>query len=230
MPFDAQGQYVSADSMRQRGARGGFGDLARILSVRPLSQWPGPRDHRRKRSNFSAPWARSCQLLADELRRVKATACVLQVEIEERHFRNDGLPRADAPTYGPGVVLSFTHPSAGALMYPCDRYDDWRDNLHALALSLEALRAVDRYGVTKNAEQYRGWKALPASTDGPMDREEAARVIASESGRTGQAAAILAREDLRARAIRDALKATHPDAGGNVDAFHRVQRARMALT
>ena len=211
---------------------GAYASLADICKVRPLVQWPGPRTKDRKRAVFRAPWGRSVKTLADELRRVRAKDCVLQVEIEERYFRLDGLPRVDARATGPGVVLSFTHPTAGPLMYPCDRFDSWQDNVHALALSLEALRAVDRYGVTKNAEQYRGWKSLPASTDGPMDRDEAVRVIAAESGLTddGNLARDIANDrTIRNEAIRAALKKTHPDTGGNNDAFHRVQRARKAL-
>jgi hypothetical protein len=39
----------------------------------------------------------------------------------------------------------------------------WQANVRAIALALEALRAVDRYGVTKRGEQYQGWTALPAA-------------------------------------------------------------------
>lgn len=220
-----------ASPTRRDSFAGAYTALVEICRVRPLTQWPGARTKDRKRSTFRAPWGKSVKTLAAELRLVKAKDAVLQVEIEERYFRNDGLPRADARATGPGVVLSFNHPAAGALMYPCDRFDSWQDNVHALALSLEALRAVDRYGVTRNAEQYRGWKALPASTDGPMDRDEAARVIAAEAGmKAANAADTLRKNPVDcAAAIRLALMNTHPDRGGKVDAFHRVQRARKAL-
>jgi len=47
---------------------------------------------------------------------------------------------------------------------PCDSFRDWEANLRAIALSLEHLRAVDRYGVTtEEEEQYTGWLRLPAA-------------------------------------------------------------------
>lgn len=48
------------------------------------------------------------------------------------------------------------------LSYPCDSCDNWQHNVRSIALALQALRAVDRYGVTRRAEQYRGWGKLPA--------------------------------------------------------------------
>jgi hypothetical protein len=38
----------------------------------------------------------------------------------------------------------------------------WQHNVRAIALTLEALRAVDRYGATETGQQYTGFKALPA--------------------------------------------------------------------
>src|SRR5579863_10251967 len=46
-----------------------------------------------------------------------------------------------------GIILTFNS-KHGPLSYPCDKYSNWQANLRAIALSLEALRAVDRYGVT----------------------------------------------------------------------------------
>lgn len=229
MPF-VDGVWVNGEARRQQSFAGAYTALAEICRVRPLATWPGSRTREPRRSTFRAPWGKSVQMLGNELRRVGAKGAILQVEIEERYFRIDGFPRADARQTGPGVILSFEHPIAGALMYPCDRFDSWQDNVHALALSLEALRAVDRYGVTKSAEQYRGWKALPASTDGPMDRDEAARVICAEAG-LDPSKAELVRDNTfeRKAAVLEALRNTHPDQGGKVEAFHRVQRARKAL-
>jgi len=53
--------------------------------------------------------------------------------------------------------------------------------MRAIALSLQALRAVDRYGVARRAEQYRGWKQLPSATpafSGFVTRAEAAMWLA----------------------------------------------------
>lgn len=45
-------------------------------------------------------------------------------------------------------------PRRGHLSYPCDTFTTLQDNLRVIALALEALRMVDRYGVTRRGEQY----------------------------------------------------------------------------
>ena len=119
--------------------------------------------------------------------------------------------------------------NSAVVSMPCDTFDDWEDNLRAIALSLGALRAVDRYGVTKSGEQYRGFAQLPppGQSEPSLDAEAAARVLASH-------ALIPAAEILRNRsdydlALRRAQRAAHPDAGGNHDAFVRVQQAKDVL-
>lgn len=181
------------------------------MLVKPIITWPGELASRRSSSPFSAAWSSTLQLLDRELREVRATAKVLQVAIPESDFRIDGYPRANARQLHPGVIVSFTAPKAGPLSFPCDRFHHWRDNVRAIALAMEALRKVDRYGITRNAEQYRGWAALPAGADEAMTPDAARDLLASYGGPSA------------------AIKATHPDRGGSVDDFHRVQEARRVL-
>lgn len=61
----------------------------------------------------------------------------------------------------------------GSLRFPCDTYISWEDNLRAIVLTLERLRAIDRYGVTQHAEQYKGWNALPDNRTPDIKRNEA---------------------------------------------------------
>jgi hypothetical protein len=78
---------------------------------------------------------------------------VLQVDLAERDIRVDGLPRSNA-RYGshPGAIVSFDS-RRGPLRYATDEFTEWKANLRAVALSLKALRDVDRYGVSKRGEQ-----------------------------------------------------------------------------
>jgi hypothetical protein len=80
----------------------------------------------------------------------------------------------------------------------------------------QALRKVDRYGVTKRGEQYTGWRALPASTD-PADaiqtREQAHDYLDQRWGGD----------------VKKALMETHPDRGGDPDEFRRVVRAKELM-
>jgi hypothetical protein len=46
--------------------------------------------------------------------------------------------------------------------FACDRFTGWEDNLRAITKTLDALRAVDRYEVVQDGEQYSGFKQLTA--------------------------------------------------------------------
>lgn len=166
---------------------------------------------------------------------------------------HDGLPRADARAGAPGVILAFDS-RHGPLRYACDRFvkspwkresgEDWQHNLRAVALTLESLRAVDRYGATKDGQQYRGYAQLPAGIAQPathMTRSEAAEFIAKhvdrETYRATKADALNlhlefgygGREDLD-RCYRSAAKQLHPDAPtGSTALFQRLQAAKALL-
>lgn len=135
------------------------------MTVRPLERWPRAETKKRRRSNFSAGWSSTMKILTTELHMLsrhggRCAPAVLQIALREQDFRNDGLPRASAVPTMPGVILHI-EANVGPLSYPCDTFDRWTDNLRGIALGLEALRKVGRYGITPGNEQYTGWKALP---------------------------------------------------------------------
>lgn len=199
---------------------------------RPIDQWPGKRRSPReqKRSPFGAGYARTLVDLDRELRHLNATNIVIQADVREQDVRNDGLLRSDAKVRGAGVILSFES-KVGALSYPCDTYSDWQGNLRAIALALAALRAVDRYGVTSRAEQYRGWQALPppaaARSSPAMTAIEAAALLAAHSSVTN--GPILESREWFVTAARQASARTHPDRGGDAEAFKTIQQAIEVL-
>lgn len=192
-----------------------YGDLARLVTLRPFEDGGlGLRAGRRRRSPFRAAWSNTVEQLTRELRAVDARDVVLEVDMREQDFRIDGLPRATARAASPGVRLSFVAKSVAgspALRYAVDTFDDWQDNVRAIALGLNALRAVDRYGVTKRGEQYAGWKQLGAGGSS-VEVERGRELIRKHGG------------------AREALKATHPDRGGDANDFAAVDAARQALS
>lgn len=193
--------------------------MALEYQFRPLTKFPVEKTAKRKRSQFSAEWRKTLLELEVELRALQARNVVFQVDVIEGDLRRDGMLRADAKVRSPAVVLSFDS-KHGPLSYPCDQFSEWQDNVRAIALSLKALRAVDRYGVTRRAEQYTGWAALPDKS-GMQSRDDALRVIWSIAER-------IAGEPID-DAIRRAELLTHPDRGGNRQDFERVQQARKVL-
>lgn len=196
----------------------GWTELASLgVTVRPLTDPKPPAGGRPPQ--FSASLASTVELLADELRHLGAQNIVLELDLRERDIRLDGLPRADADPSHPGVALAFES-KHGPLRYATAEFDGawykrlpaWQANLRAIALSMQALRAVDRYGVSKRGEQYTGWRQLPTSTDPAaaiQTREQADRFLAQWGG------------DWK-RAVRE----THPDTGGDPDEFRKVVRAK----
>lgn len=204
-------------------------------TFRPIDRWPGEETRNRRGSQFSAHWSDTLELLHRELRHLRAKNIICQVAIDERQIRQDGYPYANARASHPGVILAFDS-AYGALKYACDRFTTWEDNVRAIALGLEALRKVERYGITKRGEQYTGWKALPASTQPVMSTEQAARVVADLAYRLGggphaygAAERVLADPaELRAR-YREAARGAHPDQGGSTEDFQRLQEAKRVL-
>lgn len=110
-------------------------------------------------------------------------------------------------------------------MIPIDD-DDYCD-LRAIALSLEALRQVDRYGVTRNREQYEGFTAFPPARHG-MSADEAADYIELHSENYRGRVTLQARMYFDA-AYREAARKLHPDRGGSHEQFVRLQRAKEAV-
>ncbi len=197
------------------------------LKLRPLERWPRQptATEDRKRSQFSAPYQNTLEVLERELRHLEAHDVVLQIDVAASDFRLDGNLRSGARFRGPGIVLSFESPQ-GQLSFPCDHFHEWKDNLRAIALALEALRTVDRYHVTQQNEQYRGWTALPDKTAAPAFTDRSAAITwLVESG-------IIARGSKHASAEvrRMAIAKCHPDRNGGDDAmWKRWLQAAAAL-
>jgi hypothetical protein len=147
---------------------------------RPLEQWPGERTRGRQRARFRSVYSKTLDTLESELAKLRAKNITIQVDgLSLQFIRNDGWPRAEffnLKHANCGVILSFES-SKGPMSMPCDKFNDWKDNLRAIALSLEALRQVDRYGVTRGNEQYKGWTRLPEAVHGQMSRERAAQYL-----------------------------------------------------
>lgn len=190
------------------------------VQFRPLPIWPHEHTRpRRSRYTFKAAWSDTLSLLDRELQHLGAEAVVIQADFAEADIRLDGMPRANArvPSH-PGVIVSFES-KVGPLQYATDAHEWWQHNVRAIALGLEALRKVDRYGITRNHEQYTGWKQLTAGDGSPTSAEQA-RLLLQEL--TGWA-------DVDPSTYRLALKMAHPDHGGSTEKLMAVREAGRLL-
>jgi hypothetical protein len=166
-------------------------------------------------SPFRSTWTSTETLLERELRHLHPRGdIVLMVDVTEADIRNDGKIRATARPASSATAITFTSTTKGALLFCCGRYRGWQDNVRAIALGLEALRKIERYGIVQSDEQYRGWRAITAGG-------EWATVLARYSGWNVEH--VHADPD---GAYRAAVKTAHPDYGGTRATFAEVQDAR----
>ena len=203
-------------------------------TFRPIDSWPRPKTKRSIQSRFRVRYSDTLELLDKELRFIVVRKIVIQIDLPESQIRNDGLPYAKARPVFQGVILSFES-KHGPLRYLTDTFDDWQENLRAITLGLEALRKVDRYGITRRGEQYKGWKQLPAGAGPITDVHDAAGFVAEH------AAAFVAKHseftplqiltdgEICKKAYRQAAKKLHPDHDGNQEEFALLQEAKRLL-
>lgn len=214
------------------------------LIARPIDVWPGEltAEDNREYTSFKASWTATWQLLAREVEHLAPDAVldpevVVQLALRDRDLRLDGWIRADARPEHPGVIVSFSS-KHGPLRYHTDRFTNrgwsgylpgWQSNVRAIALGLEALRRVDRYGIAQAGEQYRGWNALPAgrAMGAAMTVEQAAQLLADAAGTSGLAGSD--DPEVIHSAWRRASRTAHPDAGGDPDLFRQLTEARDLL-
>ncbi|GEP38856.1 hypothetical protein NPS01_25190 [Nocardioides psychrotolerans] len=181
-------------------------------------------------SQFGSSLRNTQTLLFSEVGHLKGRDLVLEVDVAERHIRNDGMLRADARPVSPAVRIAFES-AHGPLTYGTDTFSTWQDNLRAIALALEALRKVDRYGITKRGEQYAGFKALPAGREMPashMTRERAVAILACYVNVPPEHLN-LEHDSLRST-WRSARRHAHPDRhAGDQTKWDQVEQAAVVL-
>lgn len=192
------------------------------ITFRPIDQWLGSKTEYPARSPFRARYDETLDLLDRELYMLDSDHVVIELDLGEQDIRLDGLPRSTARPNFQGVIISFDS-AHGPLRYYTDAFTPWQANLRAIALGLEALRKVDRYGISKRGEQYTGWRALEAPAGNAL---EAQRLLLEWAGVAPEEL-----ETMRPGALsRLARKNAHPDSpGGSNQAFLAVQEAIQAL-
>lgn len=185
-----------------------------ILSYRPLQTWGREPSKGRRANPYRSDWAGTLRMLDTELGHLKASAVVLQLDVTEADIRLDGVLRANVQPAFPGVRLIADTPQ-GTLAWQTDSCARWRHNVHSIALGLESLRAVDRYGITHSGEQYKGW--LQIESGGPL------ATLAAIAG-------VPVVEGAEAAIWRKARAAAHPDRhGGRRELWDQVEAAARAL-
>ncbi|MGH9766093.1 MAG: hypothetical protein ACREAB_01560 [Blastocatellia bacterium] len=199
---------------------------------KPIEKWPSrpTREWMRKSSPFKAGWQQTLDLLERELNHLSAKDISIEGFFHPSQIRNDGWPKSSARPSLPGVILSFDT-KRGRMVAPCDRYSDWEANPRAIALTLERLRSVERYGiVTEQQEQYTGWLRLPEAS-AVDEATECAMVLIRHASVGYVPSQVLNDQQLFKQVYAEAMRRTHPDtnSGRNSGDFNQVLTARDRL-
>lgn len=214
------------------------------LTYRPIKVWPegwpSPLTEA-PYSPFKAGFDSTIDVLDRELSMLDVDEATIQLDISERDARGGRL-RADTKVKYRGVILSFDAPGLGALTYSCYAYDNrfgkpsaeaWRQNLRAIALGLEALRKLERYGIANRGQQYAGWREIGTGIplgEATMSKEDAARFVVDAAELPPEwCAKVIADPETRARVYRSASKRLHPDQGGDAALFVKLGKAKQVL-
>ncbi len=122
-----------------------------------LDGWP--------RGNAPEPWHPGVEISFDSAAIAKldpvvrrGRALIIQAggdaaTARKRHHPDAGGAHADF------VAIQAATDPAKRLVYATDVCDFWQHNVRSIALGLEALRAVDRYGISRRGQQYAGFRA-----------------------------------------------------------------------
>lgn len=181
----------------------------------PLS-WPAgwKRAKVKRASPFTMTTLKALNLVMGEVKRMGGEAMVISSNVP---LSSDGRMRLDREPVDAGVAVYFQK-DGESVTFACDTYDTVRDNLRAIGGTIEAMRAVERYGAGEiTGRVFSGFKALAAPTAEPkitgpwwilLNVSETAPIEVVEAAYKAMAARC------------------HPDRGGTADAMQRINRAR----
>jgi hypothetical protein len=186
-----------------------------MIDAFPL-QWPEgykrTPESARLKSRFMTSMDRAQRELRRQIDLLGAQDLIVSTNIP---VRNDGLLYTDwmrRKIDDPGVAIYFVL-SGEQQCLCCDNYPTIWENIYALAKGVEALRGIERWGISEFMKRaFTGFKALPSSDDNKpwweilgVNKTSAAETIKN--------------------AYRKKAMECHPDKGGTPEKFQRIQRA-----
>ena len=171
--------------------------------------WPRTESHRREHAKFKTTLPAALAQLETEIRRMGGKNVIL----------SSNYTLGISNPSDPGVVAYFDwkpdpfKADFVQMAIPCDRWTRIEHNIKAIALTIEAMRGMERWGAKHMIKaMFSGFKSLPEKASG-IDPWEVLGIAPTTSE----------------VAITDAyrFKATteHPDAGGTTERFQRLQEA-----
>lgn len=186
------------------------------------TDWPHPvtpPELRRSRWTFKAPLEDTLDRLRHELTQLGADDALVEAAVRPQDVLRSGAgfsARTPIPVH-PGVTVTVRI-ETGVRVFATDVCETWEHNLRSIALGLEALRAVSRYGITPRGEQYAGFLAIESGATPQLTAGAgaAARILGQLAGLPdAEVRQLVHNPELRRRTYRLAAVTAHPDRGGD---------------
>jgi hypothetical protein len=221
-------RHVGRLEQLQRGEeRGTMARVDRYPLAWPLGWARTPASHRQRADFGKSTRVASGDRIIEKRTRVSLSDAARRLETEidrlggadallstNLKIRLDGVPRADqGEPVDRGAAVYFTLKKQDICL-ACDKWDRVADNIAALAQHIDALRRIERYGVGKLEQAFRGYVALPPS---PGIEWWAVLGVSRD-------ATLAEVED----AFRRQALIVHPDRGGSELEMSRLNEAREA--
>jgi hypothetical protein len=196
-----------------------------------MPRWPPGRNRTRspERARFDPHLSIAAAIrdLLDELRRIQATDVRIDYDLQ---LRRDGLPYSQQrQPEDQGVVAYFTLPGGRKVCMPCDQWDRIQHNIRAIARTLEAKRAIERWGTATQEAEYEGYLLLgdgrstgvgPAAFEAPSPQRAPHEVLGVQPDAPAEVI----------RAVQRTLMLVHhPDRGGDRARAAEINAAAKAM-
>lgn len=170
--------------------------------------WPR-RKHSARSSRFQVTHDRALKDLSTEIERLGGRYAVLSTNVE---LRLDGTTTGGWEPRDPGVAVYFELKGTQKV-FACDTFTTVTSNIRAISLTINAFRALDRFGASGLLERaLTGFDALPA----PTSHWE---ILGVKKG---------ASQDEIGAAFRARAKEAHSDVGGSDGRMRALIAARQA--
>lgn len=169
-------------------------------------QWPPgwPKTVNREDSRFKQTLAGALAMLKIECTRLGGKSLILS----SNYTLGNERPQES------GVVAYFLLENKN-IAIPCDRWLKVEDNVYAIALTIEAMRGMERWGAKHMiTAMFSGFKALPEKAGG----ENPFEVLGLDPKLSHS-------PDIITAAYKRRALTEHPDKGGSEERWHRLREA-----
>lgn len=149
--------------------------------------------------------------LEEEVRRLGGTKLIISTNMKTR---NDGGVYANAKEPNDSGVAVYFDFNGAQRCLACDRFRRVWENTYAIAKTIEAMRGIDRWGVSEMLDRmFTGFAAIPEDAGKKRPWHQ---VLNVDPGITA--------DQLRRR-YRQIIKEKHPDVGGDPEVFREIMDA-----